>query len=48
VERGNYLTFIPQDRPDRNYRLVFETDGDRVTNFRSGQVPEVEAIEGCS
>jgi hypothetical protein len=48
VERGHYLTFIPQDRPDRNYRLVFETDGDRVTNFRSGQVPEVEAIEGCS
>ncbi|WP_009632185.1 hypothetical protein [Synechocystis sp. PCC 7509] len=45
---GHYLTFVPKDKSDRNYRVVFETDGKRVTNFRSGKLPEVEYVEGCS
>jgi len=45
---GHYLTFVPRDASDKNYRLVFETDGKRVTQFRSGKLPEVEFIEGCS
>ncbi len=45
---GNYLTFIPKDKSDRNYRVVFETDGKRVLRFRSGKLPEVEFVEGCS
>ncbi len=45
---GHYLTFVPKDQSDRNYRVVFETDGKRVVNFRSGKLPEVEYIEGCS
>ncbi len=45
---GNYLTFVPKDKSDRNYRVVFETDGKRVTTFRAGKLPEVEYIEGCS
>ncbi|MBH8572303.1 hypothetical protein I8752_04500 [Nostocaceae cyanobacterium CENA369] len=48
VQGGHYLTFIPKDRADHNYRLVFETDGKRVTQFRAGKLPEVEYIEGCS
>ncbi|MFN6568947.1 hypothetical protein [Dendronalium sp. ChiSLP03b] len=48
VQGGHYLTFIPKDRVDQNYRLVFETDGKRVTQFRSGKLPEVEYVEGCS
>ncbi|WP_373526889.1 hypothetical protein [Nostoc sp.] len=48
VEGGHYLTFIPKDRADQNYRVVFETDGKRVTQFRSGKLPEVEYVEGCS
>lgn len=44
---GHYLTFIPKDPKDRNYRLVFETDGKRVTRFRAGSLPEVEYVEGC-
>lgn len=48
VQGGHYLTFIPKDRADQNYRLVFETDGKRVTQFRSGKLPEVEYVEGCS
>ncbi|MBW4611834.1 MAG: hypothetical protein KME21_00835 [Desmonostoc vinosum HA7617-LM4] len=45
---GHYLTLIPKDRANRNYRVVFETDGKRVTSFRSGKLPEVEYVEGCS
>lgn len=48
VQNGHYLTFIPKDRSDRNYRLVFETDGKLVTEFRAGKLPEVEYVEGCS
>ncbi|WP_341528047.1 hypothetical protein WKK05_01445 [Nostoc sp. UHCC 0302] len=48
VKGGHYLTFVPNDRADRNYRLIFETDGKRVTQFRSGKLPEVEFVEGCS
>ena len=48
VKSGHYLTFIPKDRANQNYRLVFETDGKRVTQFRAGKLPEVEYVEGCS
>jgi hypothetical protein len=27
---------------------VFETDGQRVTNYRVGRKPEVQWVEGCS
>ncbi len=43
---GHYLTFVPKD--GSNYRVVFETDGQRVIQFRSGKLPEVEYVEGCS
>lgn len=45
---GHYLTYVPKDKSDRNYRVVFETDGKRVLRFRAGKLPEVEYIEGCS
>ena len=45
---GKYLTFVPKDAADKNYRIIFETSKNRVERFRSGQIPEVEAIEGCS
>ncbi|QMS88323.1 hypothetical protein HUN01_12220 [Nostoc edaphicum CCNP1411] len=48
VQEGHYLTFIPKDRTDRNYRVVFETDGKLVTQLRAGKLPEVEYVEGCS
>jgi uncharacterized protein YwbE len=44
VAGGHYLTVTPSD-PD--YRIVFETDGKKVTGFRSGRVPEVNLVEGC-
>lgn len=48
VQGGHYLTFVPKDVSDKNYRIVFETDGKKVTRFRSGKLPEVEYVEGCS
>lgn len=48
VQGGHYLTYLPKDASDKNYRVVFETDGKRVTQFRAGQIPEVEYVEGCS
>ncbi len=43
---GKYMTaFAP---PDTMYKIVFETDGQNVTMFRSGRVPAVEYVEGCS
>jgi hypothetical protein len=48
VPTGHYLVFTPKDQADRQFRVIFETDGQKVTRFRSGQLPEVEYIEGCS
>ena len=43
-----YLTFVPKDAADKNYRIIFETSKNRVERFRSGKLPEVEQVEGCS
>lgn len=46
--KGHYLTVTPSSPADSAYRLVFETDGQRVTAYRSGRRPAVEYVEGCS
>lgn len=46
--RGHYLTFVPRDRADANRRIIFETDGRKVTSMRAGRLPEVGLIEGCA
>lgn len=43
-EHGHYLII---SRGTDKYRIVFETDGKRVTNFRAGKLPEVKYVEGC-
>jgi hypothetical protein len=43
--QGHYMTVTPTDTA---YRIVFETDGQRVVNWRVGRMPEVEWVEGCS
>ena len=43
---GHYLTVSAP--PDSTHRIVFETDGRVVTNYRSGRRPAVELVEGCS
>lgn len=44
---GRYLTLMPRDDSDRNYRLIFETEQGRVTQYRSGLRPYVEQVERC-
>ncbi|MGI8807963.1 MAG: hypothetical protein ACR2KK_09010 [Acidimicrobiales bacterium] len=48
VPAGRYLTLVPTDAADSGFRLIFETDGTKVTRFRVGKQPEVSFIEGCS
>ena len=45
---GHYLTVTPATPADSQFRLVFETDSGRVTTYRSGLLPMVEWVEGCS
>ncbi|MGB3208790.1 MAG: hypothetical protein WBB28_27685 [Crinalium sp.] len=47
-DKGHYLTFVPKDKADKNFGVVFETDGKQVTQYRSGKNPEVQFVEGCS
>jgi hypothetical protein len=42
---GHYLVYVAQR--DTLRRLVFETDGHRVTEWRMGLFPQVEYVEGC-
>jgi hypothetical protein len=44
---GHYLVVKPTGAP-ADERIVFETDGKKVTQFRSGRTPAVEYVEGCS
>ena len=46
VSGGHYLEVASPT--DSTRRLVFETDGKRVTSFRVGRMPEVRWVEGCS
>ncbi len=45
---GHYLTVTPVSVADSAMRIIFETDGSRVTAYRSGTLPQVEWVEGCS
>jgi len=44
--KGHYLIVTTPD--DTLHRLVFETDGQRVTTYRAGLRPYVDWVEGCS
>lgn len=45
---GHYLVVTPANPADSAYRIVFETDGSKVLRFRSGRLPAVQYVEGCS
>ena len=46
VSGGHHLTVVPPGS-DSGDRIVFETDGSKVTEYRSGKTPEVEQVERC-
>lgn len=43
---GHYLVVILAG--DTLHRIIFETDGQRVTQYRAGRRPAVEFVEGCA
>jgi hypothetical protein len=47
---GQYLTVAPPAGApsDTDFRLIFEIEDGRVTRYRSGKVPQVGYVEGCS
>lgn len=48
LPNGRYLIVAPIPASDSGLKLVFETDGNRVTKYRAGRTPEVEWVEGCA
>lgn len=46
IAKGHYLTVLG-DSASAGKALVFETDGQRVTMFRGGRLPEVGWVEAC-
>jgi len=45
---GRYLVVTPSGTGEQAYRIVFETDGSKVLRYRSGRMPAVQYVEGCS
>ena len=43
---GHYI--VVTSPTDSNFRIVFETDGQRVLRFRAGRRPAVDFVERCS
>ena len=45
---AHYLIFTPAAEADRDYQMLFETDGATVTRFRVGLRAAVGSVEGCA
>lgn len=45
---GHYLVVTPSAPDDSTTRIIFETDGQRVTRYRAGRLPMVAWVEGCA
>ncbi len=45
---GHYLIVTPEAPADTANRLIFETDGRNVLEYRAGLLPAVAWVEGCS
>ena len=45
---GPCVVLTPAAAAGGVYRIVFETDGRRVTRYRAGTRPRVEYVEGCA
>jgi hypothetical protein len=45
---AHYMVVTATEPEDRAFRMLFETDGDVVTRFRTGIVAAVGQVEGCA
>ena len=48
LPNGHYLVVAPVPPTDSGFRLIFETDGNTVTSYRAGRLPQVQWVEGCA
>lgn len=46
-QSGTTFTFVPTSANDANFRIIFETDGTKVTWFRAGRLSVVTDPKGC-
>ena len=44
---GNLLAFVPQDESDQEFRIMFQTDGEKVIRMWAGRLPWVAELGGC-
>jgi hypothetical protein len=42
------MNYSPASAAEREYGIVFETDGAKVTSFRTGTLAAIALAEGCS
>jgi hypothetical protein len=47
VDGGEEIVFIPTDADDREFRIIWTTDGTTVTAMRAGRIPGVLAAAPC-
>lgn len=47
TDGGEEIVFIPTDEVDRDFRIVWTTDGSNVTAMRAGRMPGVLAASPC-
>ena len=46
-DSGNLLAFVPQDESDQEFRIMFQTDGEKVIRMWAGRLPWVAELGGC-
>ena len=44
---GNLLAFVPRDDADKAYRVMFQTDGEKVVRMWAGRLPWVGMLGTC-
>lgn len=47
VDGGDEIVFVPTDDVDRDFRIIWTTDGTTVTAMRAGRIPGVLAASPC-
>ena len=46
-DSGNLLAFVPRDESDQEFRIMFQTDGEKVIRMWAGRLPWVAELGGC-
>ena len=44
---GNLLAYVPRDQSDKIFRVMFQSDGEKIVRFWSGRLPWAEELSGC-